>query len=119
MKQLLSHSSTKDELTAYLAPEVLHHAADNGKCIVVAWRNKAETSHREVNLGSSQEEADTKLLLHAVHATNEGARSVRIYSPDTDVLVLAIRRYPNLAEDTCMVTGTGKKKRTCPHRSNI
>ena len=54
MKQILSHSSTKDELNAYLAQEVLHHTADNGKCIVVAWRDKADASHREVNLGSSK-----------------------------------------------------------------
>ncbi len=73
-------------------------------------------AHREVNLGSSQEEADTKLILHAVHATNNGASSVRIYSPDTDVLVLAISLFPNLAVDTCMVTGTGQKQREIPIR---
>ena len=43
--------------------------------------------------------------------TNEGAKTVRFYSLDTDVLVLAIRRFPNLAANTCMVTGTGQKRR--------
>ena len=99
MKQQMSHSSTKDEITVYLAHEVICHATDSRKCTVVSWGNKADASHQEINLGSSQEEADTKLLLHAVHATSNGASSVA-FSPDSDVLVLAIRRFPNFALDT-------------------
>ena len=35
-----------------------------------------------------------------------GATSVRIHSPDTGVLVLAVTRYPNICQDTCFVVGT-------------
>ena len=44
-----------------------------------------------------QEEADTKILLH-------------IYSPDTDVFILALRRYmyPDLCDKVSFVTGTGQ-----------
>ena len=72
---------------------------------IVAWHNKAEGSHRIVNLSSSQGKADTKLMLHAVEATNNGASSLKIFFPDTGVLVLSVRRYPNLAADTSMATG--------------
>ena len=44
-------------------------------------------------LQSNHEEADTKIVLHAVDATTRGATDLRIYSPDTDVFILALRRY--------------------------
>ncbi len=44
----------------------------------------------DVNPGvSSQEEADTLMILHATHAAKDGF-SVHIMSPDTDVLLLAL-----------------------------
>ena len=44
-------------------------------------------------LESSQEEAETKLLLQAIDATTSGATSIDIISPDTDVFELALRRF--------------------------
>ena len=38
---------------------------------------------------SDQEEADTKMLLHALDATANGATELYIHSPDKDVLVLS------------------------------
>ena len=61
-------------------------------------------------LRSTHEEADTKLILHAVHAADRGATRIRIFSPDTDVLVLAIRRQPMLPKNTAFVT-IGSKRR--------
>ena len=56
-------------------------------------------------LESSQEEADTKLLLHAIDASTSGATSIDIISPDTDVFVLALIRFPELCQNTFFVTG--------------
>ena len=56
-------------------------------------------------MSSEQEEADTKLLLHAKDAVDCGATNIHIFSPDTDVLILAIRHYPELCLDTNFVTG--------------
>ena len=56
-----------------------------------------------------QEEADTKLLLHAVDATVSGATRIDIVSPDTDVFVLALRRHADLCEDTRLVTSRGQR----------
>ncbi|KAK3722371.1 hypothetical protein QZH41_013693 [Actinostola sp. cb2023] len=66
------------------------------------------------HLQSDQEEADTKMLLHALDATTSGATTIRIHSPDTDVLVLVLRRYPDLCDDTSFVTGIGQKHRIIP-----
>ena len=67
-----------------------------------------------IYLACTQEEADIKMFLHAVDATSRGATQIRIFSPDTDVLVLAVRRYPQLCTDTAFVTGRGIKERVIP-----
>lgn len=50
----------------------------------------------------------------ARYAVNSSLVFTWIHSPDTDVLVLAIRRYPNLCKDTCLVTGVKEKRRVIP-----
>jgi len=42
------------------------------------------------HLKTKQEEADTRMLLHALDAAQRGASSICIQTPDTDVLVLAL-----------------------------
>lgn len=63
---------------------------------------------------SGQEEADTKLILHCVDAATSGASTIRIYSPDTDVLVLALRRFTQLFDNTSFVTGVQQRRRVIP-----
>ncbi len=41
-------------------------------------------------LQSNQEEADGRLILHAVAAADAGAECIVVCSPDTDVLVMLI-----------------------------
>ncbi len=85
------------------------------KQMVVAWGSQCRATHRNVDhLHSQQEEADTKLLLHAAEATASGASIINIHSPDTDVFVLALRRYPELCTNTHFVTGVGTKRRVIP-----
>ena len=71
------------------------------------------------HLPSDQEEVDTKLILHALDATNAGATNagatnLQINSPDTDVLVRALRPYPQLGENTVFVTGAAQRRRMIP-----
>ena len=63
------------------------------------------------HLCSSQEEADTKLILHSLDSVRRGATELYIQSPDTDVFILSLRRYRQLCENTYFVTGVGNKKR--------
>ena len=86
-------------------------ATDLDKKFVVFYRQEAKATQLSVdNLRSSQEEADTELILHTLHATERGAQSLRIFTPYTDVLVLATHRYPQLPKDTSFVS-TGVKQR--------
>ena len=92
----------------------MNSAQTSGKRIVVAWASQCKATYKDMpHLHSNQEEADTKLLLHALDAT---ASRIRIHSPDTDVFILSLRRYPELCEDTAFVTGVGNSHRVIPLR---
>ena len=81
----------------------------------MAWDAECTATQRDVtHLASNHEEADTKLVLHAIEATSNGASSIEICSPDTDVFVLALRYFPDLCDGTTFVTGTGEKRRSIP-----
>ena len=54
-----------------------------------------------VDFYSTHEEAETRMILHALHASNVFKRNdmtgrVIINTPDTDVLVLAFHYYPQM-----------------------
>ena len=66
-----------------------------GKQVIVAWATECKATHKDVShLQSDHEEADTKIILHGLDAIADGATELSMYSPDTDILVLTIRRYP-------------------------
>jgi len=69
--------------------------------------NSMDVAH----LCSSQEEADTRLILHSLDAVRRGATELYIQSSDTDVFILAIHHYHQLCRKTYFVTGVGNKKR--------
>ena len=50
------------------------------------------------------------MILHTLDATNDGATKLSIHSPETDVLVLAIRRYSEMCPNTSFVTGKGTNR---------
>lgn len=60
-------------------------------------------------LTSDHEEADTRLLLHARHAVDNGITNVVIKSPDTDVFVIAMSS--SLKCKLFFQTGTGNNHR--------
>ena len=63
------------------------------------------------HLQSSQEEDDTKMILHALDAASNGATEINVFSPDTDVFVLLLTRYYELCTEVHFVTGTGQRHR--------
>ncbi len=90
MKQLLGSSVTKDSF--HLSQVSIEHADFH----IIRAAHQAVLSNRleVVSPGvSSQEEADTLMILHATESAMEGS-VVHIYSQDTDVLLFALRRVP-------------------------
>ena len=63
-----------------------------------------------VSITSTQEEADTLLILYAV-AVSHLRNIPHIYSCDTDVLVLALRRVPDLHTESVIIMGSGDRQR--------
>ena len=114
-----AHVDTKMELSSYLVRKTIEQGQSRGKR-VIAWSNQCQASRQEMShLSSDQEEADTKLILHALDATNAGATNLQIHSPDTDVLVRALRRYPQLCENTVFVTGAAQRRRNDTPKANL
>ena len=104
--------STKAELTAFLAKKVEERGEAVGRQIVVAWGTECEATHKDVgHLYSDREEANTKIILNALDATNDGATKLFIHSPDTDFLVLAIKWYSEICPNTSFVIGNGTNHR--------
>lgn len=56
-------------------------------------------------LESDHEEADTRLLLHAGHASDNGYDAVAIKSPDTDVFVTMVGMQQHISADLFFFTG--------------
>ena len=59
----------------------------------------------------NHKEADSRMFVHAKHASSTGSRTLTIVSSDTDVVVLAIAVYAGLNIDAF---GKGKKFRWIP-----
>ena len=62
-------------------------------------------------LKCSHEEADTRLILHAHHASNTGHKSIVINSADTDVAVIATAHSYSIPATLLFLTGTKHRRR--------
>ena len=60
---------------------------------------------------TSQEEADTRVFLHALHAANEGARSVVITADDTDIMVISLGLNRDIPCSIYQKSGTKNRRR--------
>ena len=66
------------------------------------------------NLSSSQEEADTLIILHGIYATNEAENEdldIIVRSPDTDVFLLLIAFCHKFKHPLYFDTGRANKRR--------
>ena len=59
---------------------------------------------------STHEEADTRMIHHAVQVASNGM-IVHIYSQDTDVLLLALYRTQFLGDHSAVIMGTSDRRR--------
>ena len=72
----------------YLAEQTIEYAERNGARAVIAYGCECKGIKRDMShLKSDQEEADTKIVLHALDATANGATEIRIHSPEGAITV--------------------------------
>lgn len=127
MRNYLSNPKNKDNLNDYVFTEwvnTMPAKLQEGQCLVLSggFRNhdRAVSIVRgEVNeiepVYSSQEEADTRLLLHVNDSkTRFNIKTAIIWSPDTDVLVLATHFQDSIGIPIWFKTGTRKNIRYIP-----
>jgi len=108
----VASNKIKDSLIEYLANKIMDRYKSHETEMTVSTQRGARPNHGSVDhLSSTQVEADILLILHALHATHTGL-GVQIMSPNTDVLLLALRRYPQLGQSPSLITGFWFKRRT-------
>jgi len=106
----LASNATKDSLTLYLAQQLIDKSTV--KAVTVTHKSVMANYDCQATTGvSTQEEADTLMILHAVEVAASGA-TVHVYTQDTDVLLLALRRVPQLGRNSALIMGTGECRRT-------
>jgi hypothetical protein len=70
------------------------------------------SQHEIFTLKSNQEETDSRVILYAMHAMDEGFRYVRVISPDSDIFFILLHYALKLNEVTLLFdTGTGNNKK--------
>ena len=125
---LITLLENKSDLTDFLSHELMSMAKSVAEPKEVAeeapveapqighcWRFQGNervtaTSDRDVShLESNQEEADTRILLHAADAGQSGFQRVVVASHDADVIVLLIHFRRSLPREVWVRTGTSKK----------
>lgn len=65
-------------------------------------------------LQGDHEEADTRMIVHAVDAIAKGFKRVLVHSRDTDVLLMMIHFLCDVSADVWMVSGTARQQKNYP-----
>lgn len=97
-----------DDLTGLIL-----YATRGDKCFKISPTSQStivETTE-VVELECDHEEADTRLLLHAKHASDNDFSVVAIKSPDTDVFLLMVAMKQNFSADLHFITGNQNQSR--------
>ena len=87
------------------------YVAVNDDCYKLTSEDGTVIKELQQDLVSLEEEADTRMLLHAVHASQQEYETIVIKSPDTDVGVLAVYCNMQISGSLILAPGTGNKWR--------
>ena len=92
----------------------LYFACDNACFFLRSVDGKVTDSRLMINLSSSQEEADTLIILHGIFASKEAENEeldIIVRSPDTDVFLLLIAFCHKFKHPLYVDTGSANKRR--------
>ena len=114
-QDFLRVDENKTELFRYLA-DVVSGTDFSDKIIVVTWDDEVRCSDFAIDINiispCIQEEADTRVILHCLHAAQTGSHKIAIRTVDTDVVVLAISNFTALQLNELWIHfGVGKNVR--------
>ncbi|PIK40694.1 hypothetical protein BSL78_22449 [Apostichopus japonicus] len=114
----ISSPDNKSDLARFLSEQLLENAPPDKEVVVAGgFENEQEvkSSHTATNimpLRASHEEADTRLVLHAVNIPFD---TVVVSAQDTDVLLLLVAHFHRVqCNHLWMMAGTKKKRKYIP-----
>lgn len=115
-KDFLHVDDNKTELFSFLSQESTRLPIADGKEVYATHGREVLCSPEESDLTNlapcSQDEADTRLLLHVAGAVQKGSKKVTICTVDTDVVVVAASSFSKINPDELWVAlGTGSRFR--------
>lgn len=116
--EFLQDSKNKTELFRFLTEIVMQGVSGLGNVYITDVDNNTV---RQVGRGDEmvgefkQEEADTRTVVHILHALNSSCSSITVKTSDSDIVVILIGHYGRFHEinEDCQIHvlyGTGKKK---------
>ena len=108
--EFLLEEWSKDTYAETIAHRELYVAVDDD-CYKLTSENGTVIKELQQDLVTRQEEADTRMFLHAAHTGQQGYETIVIKSPDTDVGVLAVYYSSQISGSLILATGTGNKRR--------
>ena len=93
----LRDSDNKTELFSFLSNAVSEAECPTGKKIYITNGQSVIAKGGGSPMGiCTQEEADTRLVVHLIHCLNNGARKISVHTIDTDIVVILIGQFYNL-----------------------
>ena len=118
-KDFIHVDDNKIELFKFLAQHVTCLTDNKGKVLYATSALDVLSSTCQAELSNltpcSQEEVDTRLILHAADAVVQGKRRVSVRTVDTDVVVLAATFFSQMKPDEMWIAfSTGKNFRFIP-----
>ncbi|GFO12519.1 hypothetical protein PoB_003902400 [Plakobranchus ocellatus] len=116
--EFLRLADNKTELFEFLAHQVVEKLYEDKDIFTTCGQNVlCSRVHTDISslAPCTHEEADTRMLLHALDSANKEHRRIMLRTVDTDVLVLAVLTAVCLADTEIWVAfGTGKHLRYIP-----
>ncbi|KAG7177456.1 hypothetical protein Hamer_G016752 [Homarus americanus] len=117
-QNFLRNSDNKEELFSFQSEQAMQLVVKESKQLVVTDKKQVLTvppRKYTANLAPcNHEEADTRMMVHAVDALECGHRRILIRTVDTDVAILAValaNERSEVLDELCLAFGTGKNRR--------
>ena len=101
--EFLCNSANKDKLGQFLAQKLIALHSDNPTKFVVTFNDGILTNDDNLSLQMdisccTAEEADPRIIRHAINQANNGVKTIRIETIDTDVLVLSLSHVGSMIQ---------------------
>lgn len=113
----LCEPTNKKELFAHLTSRIEEFSWPPDKAVYVTSKQGVSSIGACINMiDCNHEEADTRIMVHTLHALEQGAKTVLVRTVDTDVIVILVGIFHDLLvvqplADIWIAFGMGKKYR--------